>query len=91
MLRRAPTTRLAGLALLLVLGIAGIYLAGRAGGLQAALFTAIAVACGIALLARAGTPTADAGEADWVFDRLLLAAPAALVIYLSFDSGGFFP
>ncbi|HEX4733218.1 MAG TPA: O-antigen ligase family protein [Thermoleophilaceae bacterium] len=90
MLRNAPTTRLAGLALLLVLGVVGVVVAARAGGAEAAVFAAIAVACGIALAARSSTE-AEPGQLDWLFDQLLLLVPAALVIYLSFESGGFFP
>src|SRR4051794_122297 len=90
MLRRATTMRLAGLALLLVLGLAGVYFAGQAGGTTAAIFAAVAVGCGIALAAR-GSATAEARQTDWLFDQLLLVVPAAVVIYLSFDAGGYFP
>jgi O-antigen ligase len=88
MLRNASTTRLAGVVLLVVLGVAAVYLAGRAGGAQAAIFAAVALASAVALAARV---SAEPGQADWLFDQLLLAVPAALVIYLSFDSGGYFP
>jgi O-antigen ligase len=90
MLRNASTTRLAGLALLLVVGVVGVVVAARAGGAQAAVLAAIAVACGVALAARS-SQEAEPGQLDWVFDQFLLLVPAALVIYLSFDSGGFFP
>jgi hypothetical protein len=91
MLRHAPTTRLAGLVVLLVLGLAGVWLAFRGGGTNAAILAAVAVACGVALAARVKTAEAELWQADWLFDQLLLGVPAALVIYLSLDSGGYFP
>src|SRR5215208_1514122 len=90
MLRNAPTTRLAGLALLGVAGVVAIYFAARAGGAQGGILAAIAVASAVALAARAWTGT-ESGQVDWVFDQSLLLVPAALIIYLSLDSGGFFP
>lgn len=88
--RTALTSRLAGLVLLLVAGAAGIVLATRAGGATAGVLAAVAVASAIALLLRA-----DAGGATFsasaAFDGILIALPAALIIYASFESGGYFP
>jgi hypothetical protein len=91
MLRSPPTTRLAGLALVFVTGAVGIYLAARLGGAPTAIPAAVALACATALMARRGTAAGDARAVDWVFDQLLLALPAALIIWLSFDAGGYFP
>lgn len=91
MLRSPPTGRLAALALLAVTGCVGIYFAARSGGASAAVFAAIALVCALALLAR----TETSGDAGWelgsVFDAILIALPGALVVFLSFNSGGYFP
>src|SRR4051794_5021781 len=90
MLRQAPTTRTAGLLVLVALGVVGIYFAARAGGSAAGAFAVVTLVCGVALALRAAR-SAEPGQLDWVFDQVLIAVPGALIIYLSFESGGYFP
>jgi O-antigen ligase len=85
------TTRLAGLAALILAGIVGIYFAGRAGGTTAAALAAVAVGCAGALILRGERADSAAMPAEAILDNVLLALPAALVIYLSIDKGGYFP
>lgn len=81
----------AGLALLLLLGAAGILGAWRAGGWSAAVLAVVATSCALVLLLRTRGAAAETASAAAVFDAVLLALPGALVVYLSFNSGGYFP
>jgi O-antigen ligase len=67
-----------------------VYLAFRAGDLAAALPAAAAVAAGLGLLWRSELP-GDVALAGRVAIAAQLALPGALVVYLSFNAGGFYP
>src|SRR3954470_20920866 len=78
--------------LLVVAGVViGVIFAARAGGIGAGILAAIAVACAVALVARVERDSSEALSLSRVFDGALLALPGALVVYFSFDSGGYFP
>src|SRR5436305_11175518 len=91
MSRRDLTSRLPALALLCAAGIAGIYFAARAGGIGAGLLAAVALACGTALILVSERTATDDLTLARAFDAALLALPGALIVYFSFNSGGYFP
>jgi hypothetical protein len=91
MVRSPLDTRLARWALAVVIGIALVYIAARAGGAVAALLTVVALACAAALVLLREPGAADALTIDRVLDGIALLAPGALIVYLAFNSGGFFP
>src|SRR3954451_15391036 len=82
--------RLPAAGLLLALGVVGVYLASRA-GTQAAVAALIALGCAMALLLRTEPGSVESLSLSRVFDGALLALPGALIVYFSFDSGGYFP
>lgn len=75
---------------LTLLGIVGVWAAARAGGAGPAALAAVAAASGVALVLQVRT-TADVTTLARVFDGVLLLLPGALVVYFSFNSGGYFP
>jgi hypothetical protein len=85
------TTKLTTALLILIAGAIGVVFAARAGGTGAAVLAAIAIACAVALVARVEPASTDALSLGAVFDGALLALPGALIVYFSFDSGGYFP
>src|SRR3954447_17391723 len=85
------TSRSTALALVLLVGAGGIFVAAKAGGAGAAILAAIAVACAATLIARVEPSSAESRSAGQIFDWALLGLPGALVVYFSFDSGGYFP
>src|SRR5947208_10516790 len=91
MLRSALSRRVTALAFLSLTGLVGIYLAARAGGAAPAVLAAVAVASGLALVARLEPASTEALSVTRVFDAVLLLLPGALVVYFAFDSGGYFP
>ena len=91
MVRSPLNTRLVRWALAVGVAIAGVYLAARVGGLVAALLAAVAVACAVALVLLREPGASDGLSTDRVLDWLALLVPAALIVYLAFHSGGFFP
>ena len=91
MTKRDLTSRLPVLGLLVAAGVAAIYFAARAGGTGAGLLTAVAAGCALALALRVETGSVETVSLQSVSDAALIALPGALVIYLSFDTGGYFP
>lgn len=87
---RSSSFRLATLALLLLVGAIVVYVAGRAGGAQAALPATIAVGCAAGLLLLDGGAGARSWTLTTAFDVIGLALPAALVVFFAFNSGGYF-
>ena len=85
------TTKLTTALLVLIAGAIGVVFAARAGGTGAAVLAAIAIVCAVALVARVEPASTEALSVGSVFDGALLALPGALVVYFSFDSGGYFP
>ena len=85
------TSKLTASLLVLVAGAVGVFFAARAGGVAAGLLAAVAGACAVALIARVEPASSDALSLSQVFDGVLLVLPGALVVYFSFDSGGYFP
>jgi O-antigen ligase len=79
------------LGLLVVAGIAGIYLAARAGGPGAGILAALAATSALALAVRAEISPVETVSLQDVFDGLLTLLPGVLVIYFAFDTGGYFP
>jgi O-antigen ligase len=77
--------------LVVAAGVVGVYFAARAGGAGAGVLATIALACAVALVARVEPASSEALSLSLVFDGVLLALPGALVVYFSFDSGGYFP
>jgi O-antigen ligase len=77
--------------LLVLLGAIGVFFATRAGGPAAGVLAAVACACAVALAAQSDRAAAGARSVSDLFDGLLLVLPGALLIYFSFDSGGYFP
>ena len=59
--------------------------------LTPALPAAIAVACAIALIVRSQRDSFEAMSISRAFDAALLVLPGLIVVYFSFDSGGYFP
>src|SRR5437764_213225 len=78
-------------AVLIVIGGVSVYALGRAGGTAAALLGVLATACALALAARLQPDTLDSRLVEQLSDWALLALPGLLVLYISFNSGGFFP
>src|SRR3954464_2543662 len=89
--RAAFNNKLIAYLLVLAAGVIGILFAARAGGLWAGVMAAIALACAVALVARVERASSEALSLSQVFDGILLALPGALIVYFSFDSGGYFP
>jgi hypothetical protein len=85
------TSKLTASLLVLVAGAIGVFFAVRAGGVGAGLLAAVAAASAVALVARVEPASTDALSLSQVFDGVLLVLPGALVVYFSFDSGGYFP
>ena len=79
-----------GLALLLLPAGLAVYASFRAGGAAAGVPAVVALALGFALLARMRT-AAEAARVREAIDVGLMLLPGALVVYLSFEAGGFFP
>src|SRR5580765_7140694 len=90
-MRRSLTNRPLAIGLVLLTGAVGVVFAARTGGAAAAVLAAIAVACAVGLVVRIEPASAESRSISQIFDWALLALPAALVIYFSFDSGGYFP
>src|SRR4051794_6888240 len=91
MLRSPLTSRIAGPALLAVAGMVGVVLAARSGHAVSAILAGVALACGLVLVARMDRADGEEARFGQVFDVALVVLPAALVVYLSFHSGGYFP
>lgn len=89
--RRDLSTRLPVLGLLLAAGAAGIYFAARAGGVGAGLLAGVALLSGGALALTSERASSSSWTLAQAFDAVLLALPGALIVYLSFNSGGYFP
>lgn len=85
------TARLPAFGVLLVAGVAGVYGAYRAGGAAAGLLAAAALACAGALLMRTEPASVEGASVSRLFDGALLALPGILTVYLSFESGAYFP
>ena len=85
------TRRLPALALLVVAGSLGVYVAARAGGALAGVLAAGAAGCAVLLLAREAAAAEEAPSAGQVLDAVLLAVPGLLTVYFSFSAGGYFP
>jgi len=83
--------RLRTVGLLLVPGVAAVYLAFRGGGTAAAALAVVAVACLAVLLGRARPGTVDARLVTRASEGAILALPGALTAYFAFNAGGFFP
>lgn len=77
--------------LVVAAGALGVFFAARAGGPTAGVLAAIAIGCAVALIARVEPTSSEAVSVGQIFDGFLLALPGALVVYFSFDSGGYFP
>src|SRR3954453_17531619 len=82
-----PTASLVTLAM----GVVAVIIAARAGGATAAILAGVAGACAVVLVARVEPASTESLSLGQVFDGFLLALPGALVVYFSFDSGGYFP
>src|SRR3954454_4477911 len=91
MLTSRPTKSPARLSLVLLIGVAAVIAAASAGGLRAGVLAAVAVACAAALLIRRDGTATGATSTAAAFDAALLGLPGALVVYFSFNSGGYFP
>src|SRR3954471_18885984 len=87
---RGVNTRLPALGLLLAAGALGTYFAARAGGAGAAALAVIAVVCGAGLVLTATRESAAEFTLAQAVDGLLLLLPGALIVYLSFNEGGYF-
>jgi O-antigen ligase len=79
-----------GAGLLLLPGGLAVYASFRAGGVAAGVPALIAVVLGVILLVRA-REAEEGALVRQAIDVALMLVPGALVIYLSFDAGGFFP
>jgi hypothetical protein len=75
----------------LVAGLLLVYLAARAGGVAAGALAVVALGTAVALSLRSSPGSIEAVSLSQVFDAAVLALPGALVVYFSFDSGGYFP
>lgn len=91
MSRSDVTARLGVVALVVVAGSIGVYLAARGGGAPAGALAAIATTCAVALVLNAPERRVSSPTAGGVFEGALLALPGALIVYFAFDSGGYFP
>jgi O-antigen ligase len=83
--------RLRSVLLLLVPGAGAVYLAFQGGGAAAGFAAIVAVGFATALLLRVQAAPVDAALVARLAEAGLLAVPGALVLYLSFQAGGFFP
>lgn len=89
--RSGLTARLPPVALVLVTSAVAVHFAARAGGTAAGVLASVAATCAVALVLRVEPMSVEAPSAGRLFDGALLALPAALTLYLAFDSGGYFP
>ena len=77
--------------LVVMLGVGAIYLAFRTGGAAVAVAAGAAVTCAAGLTAQIQRSPSDRALVARIGHGCLLALPGALVVYFSFNAGGFYP
>jgi len=77
--------------LILVPGVSAVYLASRAGGALAGVAATSAVACAAGLTTRVQASANDRELVARIAHGSLLALPGVLIVYFSFNAGGFYP